>query len=410
MTESVKNSRIDKARVRFLSIGIMLFFSGAFYPYVLAQVGDINENANSRQLQILFSLIYFLCLLVGFSDFFNQRKIDYARHKLPLIFALFLVFSSVWSFDPAITFRNGIAYLGTIVLAITLQANSRSMNHLLHDLLIALRIGCISSLALAIGPGDYLGQNGLGFSGVFVHKNSFGAAMSLGVLLSLFFLIKMKSTFSIIWFALMLISLFLSNSTTSQVTALVGSLFLLLTSTLERSVVRDRLILITTFILFVLTIFLTFLAKNLTVNTISLSTTGKDATFTGRTRIWDVAINALDGAHLFFGYGYNAFWFSPESRSLNQYLVGFKNYNTHNGYLEILLSVGAIGLIFFLFLITRNVIESLKNSCFVIVLPLTVWFLVSNLTESVFITQNTLIPMLLVLLRPDRIKEGKLND
>ena len=155
---------------------------------------------------------------------------------------------------------------------------------------------------------------------------------------------------------------------------------------------------------------MTFLAKNISVNALAQTTTGKDATFTGRTKIWNVAINALDGEHFFLGYGYNAFWFSPESRSLNQYLVGFKNYNTHNGYLEIMLSVGALGLILFLFLLIRNVIESLKGASFVVILPLTVWFMASNFTESIFITQNTLIPMLLVFLRPDKIeKRGKVE-
>ncbi len=401
--EGFETSQNERHRGRVFSIGIILFFSGAFYPYVLAQVGDINENSNSRQLQILFSLIYLICLLIGFSDFFNQRSIDYVRHKLAFIFAALVVFSSTWSFDPVVTFRNGVAYFGTILLAIILQANARSMLNLLHDLYTALRIGCISSLALGIGSGNVRGDDGIGFPGVFVHKNTFGAVMSLGVLLSIYFFLKRKTWKTFIWIAPMLISLYLSNSSTAQITALVGILFLLLTSTIDRSPTKDRVILTVTSVLFVIAIFLTFLAKNLTLNSLTLTTTGKDATFTGRTKIWEVGWNALDGSNFFLGYGYNAFWFSPESRALNQYLVGFKNYNSHNGYLEIMLSVGAVGLLFFLYLVIRNVIESMRSSSFVIVLPLTAWFLASNLTESMFITQNTLIPMLLVFMRPDKV-------
>lgn len=390
----------------FIKIMTITFFSGAFYPFVLARIGDIDENANSRQLQVLFSLIYLFCILIGFSDFFNERNINYARHKLPFVFAAFLVFSSIWSFDPVVTFRNGIAYLGTIVLAITLQAKSRNLDHVLRNILIALQIGCFSSLVLLLFSGNYRGEDGIGFPGVYVHKNSFGAAMSLGLLLSLYFWIKKKTRSSYFWFPLFLISLLSSNSTTAQFTALVGCSFVLFTSTLERSEKRDRLVMISTAILFSLTALLTLLARNVTVGALTETTSGKDATFTGRTRIWSVAINSLDNDHFFLGYGYNAFWFSPESRSLNQYLVGFKNYNTHNGFLEIMLSVGIVGLIIFLFILIKNVIDSSKSDNFVIVLPLTVWFLASNLTESLFITQNTLIPMLLVFLKPDKFAKG----
>ena len=403
-------SPVARLRKDFVKIITILFFSGAFYPFVLARVGDINENSNSRQLQVLFSLIYFFCILIGFSDLLNQRKIDYARHKLPFVFACFLLFSSGWSFDPVVTFRNGIAYLGTIVLAITLQAKSRNLDHLLQIVLAALQIGCIASLVFRLFSGNYLGEDGIGFSGVFVHKNSYGASMSLGLLLSLYFWIKMRSRYSFIWFALFLISLVLSKSTTAQLTALVGCLFVILTSTLERSKMRDRLIMISTTILFAISALLTLLAKNITVGAITETTSGKDATFTGRTKIWNVAINALDGHQFFLGYGYNAFWFSPKSRSLNQYLVGFKNYNTHNGYLEIMLSVGIIGLTLFFAILIRNVTESSKSDNFVIVLPLTVWFLASNLTESLFITQNTLIPMLLVFLRPDKVIKSQNHE
>ncbi len=410
MTDIFHPSRIVVVRDRTLRLGIMVLFSGAFYPYILASIGDINQNENSLRLQILFSLVYLSCLLIAFSDYLNNRDIEYARHKLSIFFAAFLVLSSAWSFDPVVTFRNGVAYFGTILLAIILRAKSRDLNHLLIDLLRALRIGAVSSITLVLFSPNYRGEGGQGFAGVYVHKNSFGAAMSLGILLSLYFMICRKSRFSIMWFTLFLVALYLSNSSTAQMTAVIGSLFVFLTTTLQRSMTRNRLVIISTFVLLVIMMFLILLAKNITINNVTLTTTGKDATFTGRTKIWEVAINALSGDQFLLGYGYNSFWFSPKSRSLNQYLVGFKNYNTHNGFLEIMLSVGVIGLLLFLVILFKNVIESMKNENFVIVLPLTIWFLVSNLTESLFIIQNSLLPMLLVFLKPDKKGGIKISE
>ena len=70
-----------------------------------------------------------------------------------------------------------------------------------------------------------------------------------------------------------------------------------------------------------------------------------DATFTGRTDIWQFALTRIP-SHLFFGYGFSAFWNSESVRSAavdaNSW-VG-QAAHAHNGYLDAALSMGLPGL------------------------------------------------------------------
>lgn len=394
----------------FLTISALVFFTGAFYPYLLERIGDINQNSNSIRLQILFSSIYFFCALITFSRFLNNQNSGFAQFRFSLIFAAILIGSSFWSFDPAITFRNGFAYLGTIFFAITVYAHCRTINKLFFDLFSAIRIGCVSSLLLSIISGQFLSGNGIGYKGVFVHKNTFGAIMSLGLILSIYFWFLEKLKFGLIWTLALTWALFMSKSSSAQITAICAISLLLITLTIRKSTKNIQFMLFSNLIILISIAILYLLARNTSTEEITQFTTGKDSTFTGRTRIWSVAINALKDNHFLYGYGYNSFWFSPESRLLNQYLVGFKNFNTHNGYLEIMLSVGFIGLAYYMFIIFSNLIRSFRDDSFILVLPLTIWFLLSNLTESTFISQNTLLPMMLVFLNPIRKESNRKNE
>ena len=87
---------------------------------------------------------------------------------------------------------------------------------------------------------------------------------------------------------------------------------------------------------------------------------GKDPTLTGRTDIWGYVIPDIY-RRPFLGWGYAAFWSTenPEAWKIADALHWFAP-QAHNGVLEILLSVGLIGAVFFLYLWGRTVRLSLK--------------------------------------------------
>jgi O-antigen ligase len=82
---------------------------------------------------------------------------------------------------------------------------------------------------------------------------------------------------------------------------------------------------------------------------------GRSSSLTGRTEIWGLVISFIAQRPI-LGYGYSAFWLgaSPESFVVNQVLRGPVMYS-HNGYLEMLLTLGAIGLLLTVVLIGTGI-------------------------------------------------------
>jgi exopolysaccharide production protein ExoQ len=75
-----------------------------------------------------------------------------------------------------------------------------------------------------------------------------------------------------------------------------------------------------------------------------LSVLGKDSTLTGRTGIWNAAVESISRRPL-FGYGYQAFWLGLQGESYRVILaVSWLLAQAQNGFLDVTLEMGAAGL------------------------------------------------------------------
>jgi exopolysaccharide production protein ExoQ len=70
---------------------------------------------------------------------------------------------------------------------------------------------------------------------------------------------------------------------------------------------------------------------------------GRDSTLTGRTELWDVVLH-MDPRPI-FGHGFESFWLGDRLKTL-QSLWYWKPTQSHNGYIEIYLNLGWVGLLF----------------------------------------------------------------
>jgi O-antigen ligase len=74
---------------------------------------------------------------------------------------------------------------------------------------------------------------------------------------------------------------------------------------------------------------------------------GRDPTLTGRTLIWQVTWELIQQRPI-LGYGYGAFWLEGgEPASVLQEAVRWATPTAHNGYMDLLLELGFVGLILF---------------------------------------------------------------
>ena len=89
----------------------------------------------------------------------------------------------------------------------------------------------------------------------------------------------------------------------------------------------------------------------------ALEAIGRDPTLTGRTDVWQRVLSFVQNP--WFGYGYESFWMGPRLQALNSW----GGNTAHNGYLEIYVNLGWVGLFFLGIVILggyRHLIASIK--------------------------------------------------
>jgi O-antigen/teichoic acid export membrane protein/O-antigen ligase len=70
---------------------------------------------------------------------------------------------------------------------------------------------------------------------------------------------------------------------------------------------------------------------------------GKNATLTGRTRIWSTVVDAIPH-HIYIGVGYGGVWFNKTGATAALWKgIGFQAYEAHDSYLDLLLQLGIVG-------------------------------------------------------------------
>ena len=131
---------------------------------------------------------------------------------------------------------------------------------------------------------------------------------------------------------------------------------------------------------------------------------GRDPTLTDRTAIWKIVLNMHTNPLV--GTGYESFWLGPRLQTIWQTFGPINE--SHNGYLEVYLNLGLIGVVLLVgLLITsyRNICRQFTSSSELVSLNISVWVIVLfyNMTEAAFKSGVMWVIFLLVaIVVPDR--------
>lgn len=182
------------------------------------------------------------------------------------------------------------------------------------------------------------------YHGVATHKNSLGIICVVGGLVLLVSMLQdlreRKDSFDKVRFGLdslimsmILYLLWMSDSKTSQMCFLSGTLLLTVFSFVLSLMKRPGLMLIG--------LFASALAYYASINLSSiLELVGRNATLTGRTGLWATVISMSNNEIL--GTGYRSFW--SGERLIELWQSGFELKQAHNGYIEVYINLGILGL------------------------------------------------------------------
>ena len=315
--------------------------------------------------------------------------------------------SLLWSIDPGATARRLSHAIGLYIVCFTVCLvgwDARRFQTVLRPVLTAIMVGSIIfglvRPDLAISPASFAaGDSGGHWRGLTIHKNALGSVSSFATILwfQAFLYRETKWWAILVGLTSSMLCLYLSGSSTSLVGTLMVIVFLLsgkLTPSSMRSHVTP--VVIGVFVLVIVCYGLAVMKLVPGLDAIISSATsavGKDPTFAGRTPIWDL-VKVHIAEHPLLGTGFGAFWVGPFDTSPSYVFLKrlyFYPGEAHNGYLDVIVDLGYVGLALLGGFIVRYFVLSIRllkidRSQALLYLSLMLYFLLANLTESSWLT------------------------
>ena|SRR4029077_9014496 len=320
-----------------------------------------------------------------------RRVLRAARTVWPLLALAALAFlSTAWSVQPIVTLRRSTSLLAGIMIAIylgerySIKAFARLLAYTLCFMTIVVVVLYCVAPAYVVDYSAYAGA----WKGLSVYKNTFGQHMAVAV--ALLVLVRFHRLCSLRYvFLLTAVGLLVLSRSAA---ALVCCVLSLAAMPLWRTMRGEQRLLVYPLAT------LTFLVGIycIVANPEPLfQILGRDATLTGRTHLWAILLPAI-AKHPILGYGYSAFWIGLKGEALDVWVrVGWMAPIADNGYIDLCLSLGGLGVCAFLYVF----VSSFRRAIDYVRLdpgPIGLWpvtylclFAVNNLCESALLTRAT---------------------
>ncbi len=389
-----------------------MFILGSRLPsqWLGGQVGTAAqalEEGNPLDRSI-FSVLILLAVGILISRSFRWDDF-FTRNWALMAFLSFALVSVVWSDFPYVSFKRWFRDLGHYLMVLVVLSDPRPS----EAVRTVLRRLCFLLIPLSIVLVKYYPEIGKSYSswtGVAAYAGATTGKNMLGVLClvsGLFFFWDTVTRWSdrkerrtrriilvnVAFIAMTLWLLNLADSATSRVCLVIGCL--VIAAAHSRAVKRHPALLKALIpVCFCLYLVLEF---NFGINAAIAGAVGRDPTLTDRTYIWSLLLSM--NTNPLVGTGYESFWLGPRLELVWQrFGVGLNE--AHNGYLEVYLNLGLVGLILlagFLISSYRTICRRLKPPSSLASLSLALWtiLLLYNVTEAAFKSQFLWVTFLL---------------
>lgn len=386
--------RIDNSPIRFsdyifLILFIILNSRDSFY---------FLFSNNTRQELLLIPYIYFIGRIL--TSYLYQRLKLYWTIGIPMILTI-ISLSALWSGSFFHSLKFSMIQIVLSAMVIIFIANKYKIITVMKITFLSGTIMTICSyIVVFINPSwglmteDFVGL----WRGIFAHKNLLSVSSCFHIIITLFLLLYDESKLlkRLVYLGVMtlqLLLILLSEASTGILTLLISFIFSILLIFVIK--IKDKYLLMSFFSLYMIFVGVSiFILFSMLENIVLVF--GKDLTFSGRTIIWEYVVNMI-WEKPFFGYGYGVFWQEGgfTFNYVNQYVPwNDLHHQAHNGFLDILTSVGWVGftiIIFTVFVYFKKNIRLIirtKNKLYILPLIYLIFFLIYNFQESFFMEQN----------------------
>ena len=394
---AVPRRRIVDAIAFGLSVLMLLTYSQA---WVNPLIGDSVDAQSSALVRTLYLPAYAAGLILIATRPW-ENLIGLARQPFLVALLVIAAASVAWSVAPDQTLRREVALVATTLGGVALAARWRwpTLVEVIATSFAVLVI--LSLIAGVLFPSvgrmpDVVGA----WRGLWGEKNTFGGMMAFAFLsFAAAGLLRRRRV--VLWWGLAGLAamlLLLSGSKTSLVALVLGAAALGFVLLARRG---GAIAVVATYVavvgLVVLAMGVAFAPDQF------LNLLGKDATLTGRTKLW-LAVLRLIRQQPWLGYGYGAVWSDPSGRGPLAWIVkqaGYRPEHAHNGWLEQWLGMGLVGLTAWTLCYLTALLQSLwavfvrRGALYAF--PFMVVYGLMILTESIAVTYNDLRWVLFVV-------------
>lgn len=339
---------IPPGRMIFLLVALT-FLSGALVHPLSGEVLSIagnTEGGESRSIQMLGAAVYLATF--GSLFLFRIRMPPLAAIALPVAICAFAMMTSLWSADPGLSVRRGIALAGSTLFAVVFAGmfdERRVIAVLVRFVALYILVNVLIAVALphmAFHQASDLvfGEHAGKLRGTYAHKNDLGHYLGLMVcILAVVGRDYLGRRLGLLATGVAAVLLLMAGSVSSLMSTMgaIGVLVLVSLYIRERNPVLRALLLTIAFIILPIGLFVFFWTPAIPI---ILESFGRDPTLTARTEIWQYVILAGQSSWL-LGAGYGAGW--AKAAPILAASPFMDPGNAHNGYLQSWIDMGIVG-------------------------------------------------------------------
>jgi exopolysaccharide production protein ExoQ len=343
----MNNKLLSLLEYSFGVISLLIYSGGVI---VLVTSGGQQEYEeitydNSLIRAAYFSVYGITLLLLSFRwrKTLQTLRQDYWIFSLVLIAAI----SFIWSFEKLNTLKDIFTITGSSLFGLyfasryTLKQQLQLMSWTYGIVIVLSFIFAVAIPKLGIMGAAHQGK----WRGVFSHKNGLGQSMVYSFLTFMFLSYQHKKYKLLMWIGMSLsvVLLLLSASTSSMF-----NLFMLVIVFFVLYIVRLPYLVMMPVIALIITAGEAFYLWSINNSGAIFNSVGKDATLTGRTDLWQLTTDMI-WKQPWLGYGFGGFWQGLNGAESGYILraVTWTPSHPHNGYLQLLLDLGILGLLIF---------------------------------------------------------------
>lgn len=324
---------------------------------------SISKIEMKYGIKIILDVLTNIVLFVHVILFFIKIKVKIFKRYIPFILiGIWCLLSTTWSINPSYTLEYSLRLNAFIILCIVMVqnlTNKQIAKIIFYYFTVLVVLNLFSVIFMKDISIYYDSRFTLSYKGLFSQRTGFAGMMGMSFIYMFGYLkIADKREKIILIFNLTMTPLLIlsANAVTTVVVTILVSLFIIFYSKIK-SKILSTIIIISPIIVSFYLVFLRSTAFNKLFLLI-----GRDPTLTGRTMIWDLLMNLMKSNYT-KGYGYMAFWYTDDFIWTNvNSRLGFEPTHAHNGLFEIIIGLGLIGLILYLFVVLNVIYKGVLNT------------------------------------------------